>query len=95
MQVVEYYVTIKKELGTNTCDVDRPQADTGHTGCDSTNGKRPEHANPQRQKVGSWLSAEGRGTGAPSELTRMFWTHVRWWSDILVKVQKSSVISMN
>lgn len=92
---MKYYVTIKKELGTNTCDVDRPQADTGSTGCDSTNGKRLEHANPQRQRVGSWLSGEGRGTGVPSEVTRMLWTQIRWWSDILVKVQKPSVISLN
>ena len=31
------------------------EADTGHTGCDSTDGKRPEQADPQTQRVGSWL----------------------------------------
>ena len=25
------------------------EADTGHTGCDSTDGKRPEQADPQTQ----------------------------------------------
>ena len=31
------------------------EADTGHAGCDSTDGKRPEQADPQTQRVGSWL----------------------------------------
>ena len=32
-------------------------ADTeGHTRCDSTDGKRAEQADPQTQRVGSWLS---------------------------------------
>ena len=34
----------------------RREADTGHTGCDSTNGKRSEQAKPQTQTVGSWSS---------------------------------------
>ena len=38
------------------------EADTeGHTGCDSTDGKRPEQANPETQGVGSWLSEAGAG----------------------------------
>ena len=39
-----------------------------------------------RHRVGSWLLGEGRGTGVPSEVTRMFWIQIRWWLDILVKV---------
>ena len=31
----------------------------GHTGCDSTDGKHPEQADPQTLRVGSWLSEEG------------------------------------
>ena len=35
-------------------------ADTeGHTGCDSTDGKHAEQANPQTQTVGSWWSGAG------------------------------------
>ena len=38
------------------------EADTeGHTGCDSTDGKRAEQADPQTQRVGSWLSGAGGG----------------------------------
>ena len=29
----------------------------GRTGCDSTDGKRAEQADPQTQRMGSWLSA--------------------------------------
>ena len=40
------------------------EADTEeHTGCDSTDGKRPEQAGPQTQRVGSWLSGAGGGDG--------------------------------
>ena len=40
------------------------EADTeGHTGCDSTDGKRPEQAGPQTQRVGSWLSGAGGWDG--------------------------------
>ena len=31
----------------------------GHTGCDSTDGKWPEQADPQTQRVGSCLSEAG------------------------------------
>ena len=38
------------------------EADTeGHTGCDSTDGKRAKQADPQTQGVGSWLSGAGAG----------------------------------
>ena len=57
------------------------EADTeGHTGCDSTDGKRPEQADPQTQKVGSWLSGAGGGEGGDGdgdrvsfEGDRIFW----------------------
>ena len=40
------------------------EADTeGHTGCDSTDGKRAEQADPQTQRVGSWLSGAGGRDG--------------------------------
>ena len=36
------------------------EADTErHTGCDSTDGKYPEQADPQAQRVGSCLSEAG------------------------------------
>ena len=41
------------------------EADTeGHTGCDSTDGKRPEQADPHTQRVGSGrrrVTADGEG----------------------------------
>ena len=47
------------------------EADTErHTGCDSTDGKRPEQFDPQTQRVGSWLSEAGRwgdGGSAPGD----------------------------
>ena len=56
------------------------EEDTGQTGCDSTDGKRPEQADPQTQRVGSWLSGAGGGDGGDSdgdrvsfEGDRMFW----------------------
>ena len=30
-------------------------------GCDPMDGKRPEQADPQTQRVGSWLSGAGEG----------------------------------
>ena len=48
------------------------EADTeGHTGCDSTDGKHPELADPQTQGVGSWLSGDG-GEGVLMR-TGYFW----------------------
>ena len=36
--------------------------------CDSTDGKRPEQADPQTQSVGSWLSgAAGEGEGVTTD----------------------------
>ena len=38
------------------------EADTeGHTGCDSTDGKRAEQGDPETQRVGSWWSGAGEG----------------------------------
>ena len=40
---------------------EKPDAE-GHTVCDSISVRRPEQANPRRQKVGDWLpGAAGRG----------------------------------
>ena len=44
------------------------EADTeGRTGCDSTDGKRPEQADPQTQRVGSWWSGAGEGMGVTAD----------------------------
>ena len=49
------------------------EADTeGHTGCDSTDGKCPEQADPQTQRVGSWLSRAGGGDGVTTDGDRIF-----------------------
>lgn len=34
------------------------EADMKDTGCDSTDGKRPEQADPHIYKVGSWVAVE-------------------------------------
>ena len=40
------------------------EADTeGHEGCDSTDGKHAEQADPQTQRVGSWWSGAVGGDG--------------------------------
>ena len=40
------------------------EADTeGHTGCDSTDGKRAEQGDPETQRVGSWWSGAREGVG--------------------------------
>ena len=35
----------------------------GHTGCDSIDGKRPEQADPQTERMDSWLPGVGEGVG--------------------------------
>ena len=60
-------------------------ADTeGHTGCDSTDGKRAEQADPQTQRVGPWLSGARVGMGVTADGDRtsfgrdggMFWNEI-------------------
>ena len=62
------------------------EADAGHTMCDSMDGKHPEQAHPQRQRVCSWLPGAGggergvtaNGTGllfGVMECSRIYW----WW----------------
>ena len=55
------------------------------TGCDSTDGKCPEQADPQTQRVGSWLSGAGARNGVTadgdrvsSEVTECSGTGERW-----------------
>ena len=41
--------------------------------CDSIDERRPEQADPQGQRVGSWLSGGGEGDGASFWGDRMSW----------------------
>ena len=50
---------------TDKNPVGKKLATKGHRVCDSTDGKRQEQANPQAQRVGSWLSGVG-GWGVTS-----------------------------
>lgn len=69
---VEYYSTLKRREGTDTCynilelwkhDGFNEKSDTkGHTVCDSLIGNVQEHTN-QRHKVYSWLPGAGAGDG--------------------------------
>ena len=56
------------------------EADTGHTGCDSTDGKRPEQADPQTWRVGSWWSGAGKGAvlGMDCSGIKRWWLHALW-----------------
>ena len=48
----------------------------GHTGCDSTDGKRAEQADPQTQRAGSWWSGAGEGMDGDCS-----WGRVSFWGD--------------
>jgi len=56
------------------------EADTGHAGCESTGGKRPEQADPQTQRVGSWLSGAGEGAvlGMDCSGIKRWWLRALW-----------------
>ena len=44
------------------------EADTeGHTGCGSTEGRCPEQADAQTQRVGFWLSGAGEVVGVTAD----------------------------
>lgn len=39
----------------------------GQTGCESTDGRRPEQPGPQTQRVGSWWARAGEGAGGTAD----------------------------
>ena len=55
------------------------EADTeGHTECDTTNGKCPEQADPQTQRVGSWLSGAGERIGDRGDRASFWGDGMSW-----------------
>ena len=58
---------------------EKPETE-GHTVCDSIDGKRPEQANPETQRVSSWLSRAGEGDGGDCWWGwGFFWGFRQWW----------------